>query len=724
MDFSRWPPLIAAVLALAIAVKVVLRPAKRREHWFFVGFASNVAVWYLATFLAQGEGRGSWLDRFAGLAAVLLPQTGVRFLRAFRLGAPVVRGALDRWAAWLLVPALSLVASPWYASETLGAPIRALISAYVVGLLTAGVSALYSRGRDLQSRQERRRVFYIVGVGVVATLVTTADLVPFVLKRAGDAAVPPVGSILVLAVLYLLSEVVERRRVIDLYELAGRFVVLTALALVLAGIYYRLVDWQRLAQHARPGEGPYFLNAIVASVVILIVVDPLKAEAESRISRFFFGERYDFERAVSEIRDRLAHTLELDTLGRELTDGLDRSRRVTDATLWLVDADRRMLEPAARLGTETVTRVELAAQRALIDHLRLAGYAVRDQLDREREDRAELGDTRGAEALVEVSRAVGDLGGGVVLPLRSDGGDLLGALALRDDRVRDAFSTDEVLILRSLAAQVAIVLENSRLHARIKERDRLAALGEMAAGMAHEIRNPLGGIKAAAQFLEGGMAAPEQQREFLGIIVEEVGRLDRVVTSVLDYARPYRGNPSVVEVNDVVERTVLLVKNDLPTGVTLSFEPGESVPSVRVDAEHLRQVLLNLVRNAVDAMSGVGAVTVKTLARGAATASTPGDDRAGGSMAEIVVKDTGPGINPTVRKNLFIPFFTTKAKGTGLGLAISQRLIESAGGRLEVRASGPRGTTFVVTLPAAGTIVTAPSLPPPGPLPGVPTVHG
>ncbi|MEZ4410152.1 MAG: ATP-binding protein [Polyangiales bacterium] len=493
---------------------------------------------------------------------------------------------------------------------------------------------------------------------------------------------------------------------------------------MLAGIYYRLVDWQRLAQHARPGEGPYFLNAIVASVVILIVVDPLRAEAEARISRFFFGERYDFERAVAEIRNRLAHTLELDTLGRELMDGLESSRRVTDATLWLIDADRRMLEPVARLGNESVVRMELAAQRGLVDYLRVMGFAVRDQIERERDDRTELGETPEAEALAEVSRAVGDLGGGVVLPLRSDGGDLLGVLAVRDDRVRDAFSTEEVQILRALSAQVAIVLENSRLHARIKERDRLAALGEMAAGMAHEIRNPLGGIKAAAQFLEAGIAPPEQQREFLGIIVEEVGRLDRVVSSVLDYARPYRGNPSVVDVNDAVERTVKVLHNDLPSGVALAFEPGESVPAVRVDAEHLRQVLLNLVRNAADAMSGVGAVTVRTLGRGTATGSSPGEERVGGATAEILVRDTGPGIDPAVRRNLFIPFFTTKAKGTGLGLAISQRLIESAGGRIEIRSSGPRGTTFAVVLPAAGGTVTAPSLPPPAPPPGVPSLHG
>jgi len=716
MDLRLWTPLFSAVLALAIAGKVLLRPRKRRMHWLFIGFASNVAVWYLATFLDGRDlgGQGSLLARFTALMAVLLPQTGVRFLRAFTVDTSAPPTTLDRWATYLLVPMLALVVSPWFGTNLGGALIRGAISAYVVGLLIAAVSALYTRSRANPSRMERRRGTYLVGVGVLATLVTTADLVPFIVNRVGAASLPSLGSILVLAVLYMFSEVIERRRVVDLYELAGRFVVLTALALVLAGIYYRLVDWQVLARTGTREEGPYFLNAIVATMAILIVFDPLRDKVEAEIGRFFFRERIDFERSVSALRHRLAHTLELDALGAALMQGLEASRRITSASLYLVDAERRGLEQLAHLGADAPPRrLDTAALRNVLDLAQQQGFAVRDTLAREAEDRREFGETREAERLAECVRQLHELHAGVALPLLSDAGDLLGLLTVDDDRARDVFSQDEVQTLKGLAAQCAIVLENSRLHGRIKERDRLAALGEMAAGLAHEIRNPLGGIKGAAQYLQGttlgGPQSDPTQREFLGIIVEEVGRLDRVVRSFLDYARPYQGHPAPLDVNACLDRTLQLVRADLPAGVTLALELSTDLPPVKMDAEHLRQVILNLVRNAAEAMKTGGTLTLRTTTRPYGSFARESDR--GGEVVEIHVRDTGPGIEPAVRRNLFIPFFTTKTQGTGLGLAICQRLVESVGGRIDVRASDDTGTTFAVVLPSAAN-VPSPSLPP------------
>jgi signal transduction histidine kinase len=275
--------------------------------------------------------------------------------------------------------------------------------------------------------------------------------------------------------------------------------------------------------------------------------------------------------------------------------------------------------------------------------------------------------------------------------------------------VQDPYSLEDVRLLEGIAAQAAIVVENSRLHVRLRERDRLAAMGEMAAGLAHEIRNPLGSIKAAAQFIDGVGGATAQQKEFLGIIVEEVGRLNRVVGSFLDYARPYQGNPSLGDPREVIARTLQLARADLPEDIHLEIELPESLPEVRIDPEHLRQVLLNLVRNASEAMQGDGRVMVSARARGGATLSEPGAvDRP--STVEILVRDTGPGIAASVRQHLFVPFSTTKEKGTGLGLAISHRLVESAGGRLEMRSSDASGTTFAIVLPVATRL----SLVPPG----------
>ncbi len=186
----------------------------------------------------------------------------------------------------------------------------------------------------------------------------------------------------------------------------------------------------------------------------------------------------------------------------------------------------------------------------------------------------------------------------------------------------------------------------------------------------------------------------------MSIILEEVERLDRVVGSVLDYARPSKGDAGAVDVNAVVKRTLTVLASDRTEECELRTELTESLPPVRADAEQLRQVLINLIRNAVQAMGGRGTVQVTTRRRSASTGMARDAAPPQSDWVEIAVRDEGPGIAPQVQKNLFVPFFTTKDRGTGLGLAISQRVVEEMGGRIEVVSRPGAGSTFSLVLPA------------------------
>jgi signal transduction histidine kinase len=250
----------------------------------------------------------------------------------------------------------------------------------------------------------------------------------------------------------------------------------------------------------------------------------------------------------------------------------------------------------------------------------------------------------------------------------------------------------------------------------MQERDRLAALGQMAAGLAHEVKNPLGAIKGAAQLLgdpSHDTQLGQADMEFVGIILEEVERLDRVVGSVLDYARPSKGDAGAVDVNAVVKRTLTVLASDRTEECELRTELTESLPLVRADAEQLRQVLINLIRNAVQAMGGRGTVQVTTRRRSASSGMVRDTVLPQTDWVEIAVRDEGPGILPQVQKNLFVPFFTTKDRGTGLGLAISQRVVEEMGGRIEVVSRPGAGSTFSLVLPAVAEAHVSPR-PPPG----------
>jgi signal transduction histidine kinase len=283
---------------------------------------------------------------------------------------------------------------------------------------------------------------------------------------------------------------------------------------------------------------------------------------------------------------------------------------------------------------------------------------------------------------------------------------MLGILGVRDDRLRDAYSPEEIEQFRMLAEQLAVSIQNSRVYERMKERDRLAALGEMSAGLAHEIRNPLGAIKGAAQFLHdaadsvalAGEPGPEGEideppAEFLEIIIEEANRLNRVVTQFLDYARPDRGDRIEIQVNDVLRRTCQVLSQQAPEGIEMETDFAAELPKVSGDPQQLHQVFLNLGLNAFQAMGDSGTLTISTSLR-----PSLWDEQA--HAVVISLRDTGCGIASENLKSLFIPFVTTKKKGSGLGLPISQRFVEAHGGRIEVDSKPAAGSTFRVVLPA------------------------
>ncbi len=680
MDLRTQFLFIVAVLSLTLASSILLRGGRReRLQTLFVVFSFSMTAFYLASFFDRWLGGVFW-SRAALVTAVVLPQGSIRFFREF-LGPEPRPLRMYRVAAVLGVVAFALSVSPWFSSEA----VQTLIGVYVFGLLGGSLVLLQLRARTVESRADRARVASLVIGGAIAFTFSALDYLP-----ALGVDMPPIGNVLTLIFLYFLSQTVLRRRLLDLYELIGRLAILTAMAVALALIFFLLVEWI--------GERvPFFLNAIIASLVILILFDPLRAKVEAQIADLFFRERYELERHVAATRARLAHVLEVDEVARVLLSGIEASRRATHAALFVADPQRRGYDLLGHLGPRPPERLEGASMRPLVDRLRREPAVSVEEVE------AALVDPRGQKAERQVGtqqdilRTMELLQASLCLAVRSEAG-FLGIVTLRDERLRAAFAADEVDLLKGLASQVAVALQNSKYYEKMKERDRLAALGEMAAGLAHEIRNPLGAIKAAAQYLESPSdVAVEPSREFLGIIVEETNRLNRVVSTFLDYARPYKGNPTPNDVGAVIERTLQVLQPGLPANVEVVRELTDNLPLVRIDPEQLRQVLMNLVQNAVQAMESGGRLGVASGLRATPIRSDPGEPAA---FVEIRITDTGPGISQKALGKLFIPFFTTKDKGTGLGLAICQRIVQTAGGGIEVRTQPDEGTTFTVLLPA------------------------
>jgi signal transduction histidine kinase len=227
----------------------------------------------------------------------------------------------------------------------------------------------------------------------------------------------------------------------------------------------------------------------------------------------------------------------------------------------------------------------------------------------------------------------------------------------------------------------------------LEKQEKLATLGTLAAGIAHEIRNPLTSLKARLYTLEKHLHAVPAARKDTDIISAEISRLERIVQAVLSFARPSEPELQTLGAETVVGEVQGLMSPDLEgRGVRLVVEPGPEL-QIRADSGQLKQALVNLVRNAAEAIDGAGTVLLRTRAARAAL---------GGQETEVVifeVADDGKGIPPDVEKRLFDPFFTTKETGTGLGLAIAARVVEQHGGRLQYRTQPGHGTTFGIVLP-------------------------
>ncbi len=231
-----------------------------------------------------------------------------------------------------------------------------------------------------------------------------------------------------------------------------------------------------------------------------------------------------------------------------------------------------------------------------------------------------------------------------------------------------------------------------RVYEQAKRRERLALIGTMAAGVAHEVKNPLAAIKGSAQFVMKeleGLDGKSEAREYLKLLVDEVDRLNGVVESFLAYARPMEPRRQGVPLEKFLADFVRFQGASLPPSVRVetSFDPD--LPPVAADPALLTQALANVFRNAVEAMPGGGTVSIRT--RPVVTALR--------SWAAIDVADTGPGVPLDDVARVFQPFYTTKSKGTGLGLAIALRIVESHGGEIEVENVRPRGCRFTLFLP-------------------------
>jgi two-component system sensor histidine kinase AtoS len=234
------------------------------------------------------------------------------------------------------------------------------------------------------------------------------------------------------------------------------------------------------------------------------------------------------------------------------------------------------------------------------------------------------------------------------------------------------------------------ITEQLRAEEEMQRTNQMTLVGQMAAGLAHEIKNPLAGVKVSLDVLAADLELEEEDKEVFARVVNEVNRMEKLLKNFLNYARPPQPHFDLIDINRLLDSSLenaeVAISNQ--KGLSIHFERNlfTELPQVEADPSQLQQVLLNLLLNAIDTIESSGTIT--------ATSGIQGAD-----WVWFEISDTGKGMSEASLEKIFTPFFTTKSKGTGLGLSICKRLVEQHGGIIAAHSSPDSGTSFVITLP-------------------------
>ncbi|MDP8255911.1 MAG: ATP-binding protein [Candidatus Alcyoniella australis] len=677
MNPSTQAGIFAALAILIIAVLAAGRRAGRLRRPFALVCLALLLI-HLGIVLQRLSGAWGELSFFGGL---LLP-LALLALIASMLGVGGVR------LKWTLRVSLALVfvvglSHLWSPVDLLGRSIETLErqyphawpaarALYLFGSTLLVLGMILVRSLSEPSALVRRQQWWTFGAGLLAWTLNAAVLW---FDSETWQALAALSQVLFLYVFYLAA--VERSR-LSLAELLGKLAAFAASALVLALVFGLLVYWA--------GSEPlrFVLSIFAAGFMVLLLYEPLVGRIARGVSGLFQRDRLVMGRMLSRLQSETVTLTEPQQLARFVSSELARGVGAKGAALYAVseggELDPFSDVPGPQIHGSSGLVTQLASSRAVLTLAGL-GEQIYDALGRGRRDER--------VALEAVRTLLKDAGYEVAVPIRARG-RLLAAWLLAPQRA-GAYGAEELDVLRALGDQIGLKLDSLQVLAEFRHSERLAAMGQMAAGLAHELKNPLGSLSGAAQMIDA-QELPEQQRQWLRIVLEDTDRLKAVLERFLDYARPSPLRRERFDPLSLARRTCELLRADpaLARAQLSCQEHGDPTGELYADPEQVGQVLINLVLNAAQIAAGREVRIELAIGR---------QVRAGSDGVLFAVRDDGPGIDPADHDKIFTPFYTKRRGGTGLGLATCRRIVEAHGGIIEAAQPDGPGALIRFWLP-------------------------
>lgn len=556
------------------------------------------------------------------------------------------------------------------------------------------------------NRMQIRYVFF--GTFISANLGMVTNLI---LPTLGIFSFNWLGQILTIIMSSFIAYAIVRYRLMDIKLILKRTIVYSMLLVMTFAVYvFMILSSQNLGEHREPT-----LRMFITALLVALGFEPLKRFFQRATDRIFFKDEYNQKNLLSRLSVMMSNTINLEKLSRGLTQTLVTTLNAKKMAVLVVEEEISSVVVEAQEGFDHED-LTLTSNNPLIEYYNIQG--IQKEIIEYNELKKQSEDDPSDRDLLMLAHEMEVMEISLVGPIFTKG-RLIGIFLMGEKRSEDIYTEDELSLLEIIFSQAGTSIENARLYRRVQEQmeelkknqseqlmqsAKLASVGELAVSVAHEINNPLTGILGFTSLLLSEMPPDDPRTRDLKVIESEALRSRQIVRNLLDFSRSHGSNKELIDVNDVIRNTLLLIRYQAKTSNFKIVEVYEKdLPPVLADMDQLKQVFINLIKNAFDAMPNGGHLQIQTsVATGRSSIDRiSSEDDASQDMVMIQFKDSGMGIHPDHMKNIFDPFFTTKGHhmGTGLGLSISYNIIEKHGGRLEVDSEVGKGSTFSIRLP-------------------------
>lgn len=474
-----------------------------------------------------------------------------------------------------------------------------------------------------------------------------------------------------------------KHRLMDIEIIIKKGIIYSLLISGAVGVYALLAITLGQYLNFVTGYGVLLAN-VLSALAIVLGYKPLETIIENATDRFFFKGKFDHYKTLKNLSREITSIIDINRLLLLIISAITGTMRVSKVSVCLMDDKGRWEE--AKLEDENVDLDEVKMDEVLLNYISEVKEAVSFDDIKHKLETQKLTATIKTN-LSHIINLMEDMRIVLFVPLIGKKG-IIGILSLGEKLSEDMYSLQDLELLSILANQTATAIENARLHQQLERAERLAALGKLASGLAHEIRNPLTSIKAFFQILNSD-EDEEDKREIAEIASQEIVRIEGLLDNLLCFARPRPPEYSLIDIREVLDETLAIIKPESTSeNIRIVKNYSDSVPMIHADEKQLKQVFMNLMFNALQAMPDGGELGIDLF-----------HDKEK-DIVKIKLADSGCGIDKKHLSKLFDPFFTTKAQGTGLGLSICQRIIESHNGRIAIESEKNKGTQVHITLPA------------------------